>query len=115
MATGIAELDREIGEGVLEWIQVSKDYRRRGLGSYLVLELLWRMRKAARFVTVSGECENADNPEGLYRKCGFAVTTCGMFCESESKLVSRDKKVSVNYPAASWRGINLPTQQAAGY
>ncbi len=45
----------------------------------------------------------------------FAVTTCGMFCESESKLVSQDKKVSVNYPAASWRGINLPTQQAAGY
>lgn len=71
VATGIAELDREIGEGVLEWVQVSKDYRRRGLGSYLVLELLRRMRKAARFVTVSGKCENIDNPEGLYRKCGF--------------------------------------------
>lgn len=71
VATGIAELDREISEGVLEWIQVSKDYRSRGLGSYLVLELLWRMRKAARFVTVSGKCENTDNPEGLYRKCGF--------------------------------------------
>lgn len=71
VATGIAELDREIGEGVLEWIQVSKDYRRRGLGSYLVLELLWRMRKEARFVTVSGKCENADNPDELYRKCGF--------------------------------------------
>lgn len=70
-ATGIAELDREIGEGVLEWIQVSKAYRRRGLGSYLVLELLWRMRKAARFVTVSGKCKNPDDPEGLYRKCGF--------------------------------------------
>lgn len=71
VATGIAELDREIGEGVLEWVQVSKDYRRRGLGSYLVLELLWRMREAARFATVSGKCENTDNPEGLYRKCGF--------------------------------------------
>ncbi len=70
-ATGIAELDREIGEGILEWIQVSKDYRRCGLGSYLVLELLWRMREAARFVTVSGKCENTDNPEALYRKCGF--------------------------------------------
>lgn len=70
-ATGIAELDREIGEGVLEWIQVSKDYRRRGLGSFLVLELLWRMRKVAKFVTVSGKCKNTDNPEGLYRKCGF--------------------------------------------
>lgn len=71
VATGIAELDREIGEGVLEWIQISKDYRRRGLGSYLVLELLWRMRKTARFVTVSGKTRNTDNPEMLYRKCGF--------------------------------------------
>ncbi len=70
-ATGIADLDREIGEGVLEWIQVSKDYRRRGLGSYLVSELLWRMRKAAKFVTVSGKCKNPDHPEELYRKCGF--------------------------------------------
>lgn len=70
-ATGIAELDREIGEGVLEWVQVSRDYRRRGLGSYLVLELLWRMREAARFVTVSGKCKNPDHPEELYRKCGF--------------------------------------------
>lgn len=71
VATGIAELDREIDEGVLEWIQVSKEYRRCGLGSYLVLELLWRMKKTARFVTVSGRCENTDNPEALYRKCGF--------------------------------------------
>ena len=45
MATGIAELDREIGEGVLEWIQVSKDYRRRELGSYLVCELLIKISK----------------------------------------------------------------------
>lgn len=71
VATGIAELDSEIGEGILEWIQVSKDHRRHGLGSYLVLELLWRMRKAARFVTVSGKCKNPDYPEELYRKCGF--------------------------------------------
>lgn len=71
VATGIAELDCEIGEGILEWIQVSKGYRRRGLGSYLVLELLWRMRKAVSFVTVSGKCKNPDNPEELYRKCGF--------------------------------------------
>lgn len=70
-ATGIAELDREIGEGILEWIQVSKGYRRGGLGTYLVLELLWRMRKAARFATVSGKCKNPDHIEELYRKCGF--------------------------------------------
>lgn len=71
-ATGIAELDREIGEGVLEWIQVSEDHRGCGLGSYIVLELLWRMRDIARFVTVSGQCGNPADPEGLYRKCGFS-------------------------------------------
>lgn len=71
VATGIAELDREVEEGILEWIQVSNDYRSRGLGSYIVCELLWRMRDAARFVTVSGQCNNRSNPEILYRKCGF--------------------------------------------
>ena len=71
VATGIAELDREIGEGVLEWIQVSKNHHGCGLGRYIVLELLWRMKDKAGFVTVSGQCHNPTNPEGLYRKCGF--------------------------------------------
>lgn len=70
-ATGVAELDCEIGEGVLEWIQVSEDYRRCGLGRYIVSELLWRMKGSARFATVSGKCNNPSNPESLYRKCGF--------------------------------------------
>lgn len=70
-ATGIAELDREIGEGVLEWIQVSKDARGKGLGRYIVSELLLRMKDAARFATVSGQCNNPANPEKLYRRCGF--------------------------------------------
>lgn len=72
VATGIAELDREIGEGVLEWIQVSKRYQRCGLGQYVVSELLWRMRNSAKFATVSGQCHNPTNPEALYRKCGFS-------------------------------------------
>ena len=71
VATGIAELDREIGEGVLEWIQVSKDHRGKGLGSCVVLELLRRMKDRAAFATVSGQCRNPANPEGLYRSCGF--------------------------------------------
>ncbi len=71
VASGIAELDREIGEGILEWIQVSKDYRGCGLGSYIVSELLWRMKGIAKFATLSGQCNNPTNPEGLYRKCGF--------------------------------------------
>ena len=71
VATGIAELDREIGEGVLEWIQVSEGHRGYGLGSYLVSELLWRMNGKASFATVSGQCSNVSKPEKLYRKCGF--------------------------------------------
>ena len=71
IATGIAELDKEIGEGVLEWIQVSEQHRGYGLGKYVVAELLWRMKDNAKFATVSGQCNNPTNPEALYRKCGF--------------------------------------------
>lgn len=71
VATGIAELDKEIGEGVLEWIQVSEQHRGCGLGKYVVLELLWRIKDNAKFATVSGQCNNPTNPEVLYRKCGF--------------------------------------------
>lgn len=70
-ATGIGEFDGDMGEGVLEWIQVSPQYRGRGLGSFLVSELLWRMRERAKFATVSGQCGNPTNPEKLYRNCGF--------------------------------------------
>lgn len=72
VASGIAELDSEIGEGILEWIQVSEGYRGRGLGTAIVLELLRRMTGKAVFATVSGRCHNPTCPEGLYRACGFA-------------------------------------------
>lgn len=71
VATGIAELDRDIGEGILEWIQVSKEYRRCNLGRCIVNELLWRMKDKAKFATVSGQCNNHWKPEIMYRKCGF--------------------------------------------
>ena len=103
VATGIAELDREIGEGVLEWIQVSESYRGKGLGRYFVSELLWRLKGKADFVTVSGQCSNAANPEKLYRKCCFtganvwhilrkrkimiSEITCRMMAESDIDLV----------------------------
>lgn len=70
-ASGIAELDAEIGEGVLEWIQVSPAYRRRGLGEAIVRELLGRLKPMADFVTVSGRMNNETRPELLYKKCGF--------------------------------------------
>lgn len=70
-ATAIGELDTETGEGTLEWVQVSESYRGRGLGRYMVEELLYRMSGIARFATVSGKCNNLSNPERLYRSCGF--------------------------------------------
>lgn len=70
-ATGIAGIDPEIGEGILEWIQVSLVYRRRGLGRYIVCELLSRMEGKAGFVTVSGRINNQSKPELLYESCGF--------------------------------------------
>lgn len=71
VASGIAEFDRQIGEGILEWIQVSPSHRGLGLGTYVVTELLTRMARKARFATVSGQVNNPSNPENLYRKCGF--------------------------------------------
>ena len=72
-ATGIAELDPAIREGVHEWIQVSAEHRRRGLGRFLVNELLYRMKEScgASFATVSGRADNPTDPFSLYKRCGF--------------------------------------------
>jgi ribosomal protein S18 acetylase RimI-like enzyme len=68
---GIADLDTEIKEGMLEWIQVNPGYRGNGIGKTLVIELLNRLKKHADFATVSGQVENETNPKRLYRSCGF--------------------------------------------
>ena len=70
-AGGIADYDREIGELILEWIQVFPEYRRRGYGQLIVNCLLSKMQGIAKFATVSGKVNNPTNPEGLYRRCGF--------------------------------------------
>jgi len=70
-ALGIADFDKNIHEGSLEWIQVLPEYRNKGLGQAIVNELLSRLKAHARFVTVSGEVDNKTSPERLYRKCGF--------------------------------------------
>ena len=59
-------------EGVLEWIQVSPNYRGKGLGKFIVRELRWRMRDKAEFVTVSGRVDNPSHPDILYKRCGFS-------------------------------------------
>ena len=71
VATGIAELDKNIGEGALEWIQVSPDCRRKGLGAFIVHSLLFELSRKARFVTVSGRLKSESDPVSLYRSCGF--------------------------------------------
>lgn len=69
---GIAEFDARIPEVSLEWIQVHPNYRKRGVGQAIVLELLHRSKqKEALFATVSGKQGDDSNPEGLYRRCGF--------------------------------------------
>ncbi len=68
---GIADYDAEAGEGILEWIQVLTEYRRKQIGRLLVQELLCRMKGRARFATVSGQCDSTSQPEKLYRGCGF--------------------------------------------
>ena len=70
-ASGIAELDPEAGEGVLEWIEVSPGYRRMGLGRFIVNELLLRLKGEAEFATVSGKENSPDEPLRLYLACGF--------------------------------------------
>ena len=71
VASGIAEIDEDIKEGILEWIQVSPEHRGIGLGKFVVNELLWRMKDKAEFVTVSGKVDNSTNPRELYIACGF--------------------------------------------
>ena len=68
---GIAEIDKFILEGSLEWIQVLPQYRGIGLGKSIVQELLSRLEKRVKFTTVSGQVDNRTNPEAVYRSCGF--------------------------------------------
>lgn len=68
---GIAELDKELREGIIEWIQVLPSYRGKKIGQLIVNELLKRMSENAEFATVSGKVDNVTKPEMLYRTCGF--------------------------------------------
>lgn len=67
----ICDFDREVGEAVIEWLQVLPEYRSRGIASALLGRALRTMSSFADFATVSGECDNITNPESVYRKCGF--------------------------------------------
>ena len=90
VALGIGDFDSEIAEGSLEWIQVLPEFRGRGLGKSIVLELLSRLKNMADFITVSGEVDNPANPESLYRKCGFAGDDIWYVFRNKSKDMGDD-------------------------
>lgn len=71
VAGGIADYDAEIGELILEWIQVHPVHRGRGYGQFVVNSILSGMQGEARFATVSGKVKNPTDPEKMYRRCGF--------------------------------------------
>lgn len=71
----IASFDKDIKEAYIEWLQISKEYRNKGLGFVLVNELLRRLKNKAKFVTVSGDVNNPYHPLSLYQRCGFGEIT----------------------------------------
>ena len=68
---GVGELDSDIHEASLTWVQVLPDYQRQGIGRAIVHELLHRIADRAAFTTVSGPVEDRDNPGAFFRHCGF--------------------------------------------
>lgn len=82
IASGIAEYDEEINEGILEWIQVLPEYQNKGYGKSLVNSLLMELKNlGAKFVTVSGSLDNSNAPEKLYRNCGFTGDDIWYICK----------------------------------
>lgn len=77
---GIADLDPDSGELILEWIQVLPEFRRQGIGRAIVNQLLFRGRTAAQFATVSGRQDDPSCPEALYRSCGFTGSDLWYIC-----------------------------------
>ena len=75
IGTIIASFDKDIKEGYIEWLQVSKEYRNKGLAFVLVNELLKRLKGKAKFVTVSGDVNNPYHSLSLYQRCGFSEIT----------------------------------------
>lgn len=67
----ISEYDSEVGEGIIEWLQVLPEYRGKGIACALICKSLKIMSGFAEFATVSGGCGNPTNPEKAYRRCGF--------------------------------------------
>ena len=86
IASGIAEYDTEINEGILEWIQVLPEYQYKGYGKIIVNSLLIALKNlGAKFTTVSGDLDNNTKPEKLYRSCGFTGDDIWYICTADLK------------------------------
>lgn len=68
VASAAADVDFGVKEGSIDWVEVSPRYRRKGLGTYLVTELIYRFRRFSDFISVSTKDSAA---LALFQKCGF--------------------------------------------
>ena len=98
IASGIAEYDEVLNEGILEWIQVLPEYQNKGYGKTIVNSLLIELKKiGAKFVTVSGDLDNNTNPEKLYRNCGFIGDDIWYICTADLNYKLKDLQPSQLY------------------
>lgn len=83
VASAAADVDFGVKEGSIDWVEVSPRYRRKGLGTYLVTELIYRFRRFSDFISVSTKEPAALE---LFKKCGFGEE-CAWHILKAKKLV----------------------------
>lgn len=71
VASGIAERDASVGELSMDWVQVAKPARGKGIGQAIIWELLRRAAGTADYATVSGRVRTTSHPDHLYESAGF--------------------------------------------
>ena len=96
IASAVGEVDKEIREGIIEWVEVSKEYRKQGLGTFLVNKLLSLMKNKADFVTVSGRLNSEHQPIKLYQKCGFKEEVIWHIMKKDHMLsIAENKRIKL--------------------
>ena len=80
IASGIAEFDSNLKEGIIEWLQVHPSYQGQGYGKMILETLIYRLAQHAKFITVSGSMKNTTNPLRLYQACGFEGSDIWYIC-----------------------------------
>lgn len=71
VASLIMERDLEVGEAVIEWLQVTQEFLGKGLAKSILRYGLKQSSNQDDFVTVSGSLDNPSNPIHVYRSVGF--------------------------------------------